>query len=56
MYMVPDDYQTDLLSNFGPKYMELPPVEKRRTHYPVKVVFSDGFVFEPLTVNLSVFT
>ena len=47
MYMAPDDYKTDLLSNFGPKYMELPPVEKRRTHYPVKVVFSDGSIFEP---------
>lgn len=51
MYMAPDDYKTDLLSNFGPKYMELPPIEKRRTHYPVKVVFSDGSVFEPTSEN-----
>lgn len=50
-YMAPDDYEKDLLSNFGPKYMELPPLEKRRTHYPVKVVFSDGTVFEPQDAN-----
>lgn len=51
-YMAPDDYKTDLLSNFGPKYMELPPVEKRRAHYPDKVIFSDGTVFEPKKDNV----
>ncbi len=51
MYIAPDDYDTDLRSNFGPKYMELPPIEKRRTHYPSKVVFSDGAVFEPTSNN-----
>jgi len=50
-YIAPDDYEKDLISNFGPKYMELPPVEKRRTHYPLKVVFSDGTVFEPQNLN-----
>ncbi len=41
-YCAPCEPEAVLASIFGAKYMELPPVEKRRTHYPVKVVFSDG--------------
>jgi len=31
-----------LTSIFGASYMELPPPEKRRTHYPRYVKFSDA--------------
>lgn len=44
-YICPSKYEQVLNSIFGPTYMELPPIEKRRTHYPDKVVFSDGSVF-----------
>lgn len=45
----PVEYSKVLSSIFGPNYMELPPEEKRRCHYPEKVVFSDGeeMNFEP---------
>lgn len=51
MYMIPDNYEAVLLSTFGPKYMELPPVEKRKIHYPVRVVFSDGSIYEHNTTE-----
>lgn len=41
-YLAPVDPQAVLTSIFGRNYMQLPPPEKRRTHYPVKVIFSDG--------------
>ncbi|MBO5569405.1 MAG: LicD family protein [Aeriscardovia sp.] len=41
-YMAPEDSEKVLTSIFGNDYMQLPPVEKRRTHYPLKVRFSDG--------------
>lgn len=42
MYIVPENSDAVLRSIFGENYMQLPPVEKRRTHYPLKVRFSDG--------------
>ena len=45
-YCAPSEYKTILLSIFGNKYMDVPPVEKRRIHYPIKVIFSDGSQIE----------
>lgn len=45
-YCAPEKYQLELEKVYGKNYMQLPPVEKRRSHYPVKVVFSDGQVME----------
>ena len=42
MYNAPVDYQTVLTSIFGPDYMQIPPEDKRRSHYPTYVKFSDG--------------
>lgn len=41
-YMAPGNYAIVLESIFGKNYMTLPPVEKRRSHYPSYVKFSDG--------------
>ena len=41
-YCAPQNYTSVLESIFSENYMELPPLEKRRTHYPMKVIFSDG--------------
>ncbi len=45
-YCVPVKYDLELENVYGKNYMQVPPVEKRRSHYPVKVVFSDGQVME----------
>ena len=47
-FKAPIEYAKVLASIFGPSYLELPPEEKRRCHYPEKVIFSDGeeMVFE----------
>ena len=42
MLCAPDDANAVLTSIFGPDYMQLPPPEKRRSHYPKYVKFSDG--------------
>lgn len=42
MYKVPNDYKYVLEKIYGDNYMELPPEEKRVTHYPIKVKFEDG--------------
>lgn len=42
MYYAPKEYKKVLKSIFGNNYMQLPPIEKRRSHYPMKVRFSDG--------------
>lgn len=47
-YNVPNDYDYVLKKIYGNNYMELPPIEKRVTHNPVKIVFSDG---EEVTFN-----
>lgn len=41
-YNVPREYNLVLNRIFGEKYMDIPPVEKQRTHYPRYVRFSDG--------------
>ena len=46
LYYISAEANKILENQYGKNYMELPPVEKRRTHYPVKVIFSDGEVFE----------
>ena len=46
MYNAPKEYERVLSSIYGNNYMQLPPENKRRTHYPIKVVFSDGETME----------
>ena len=41
-YIAPKEYDSVLNSVFGRNYMEIPPVEKQKSHYPHEVVFSDG--------------
>lgn len=43
-YKIPTNASKILALNYGDNYMELPPVEKRKMHYPSKVIFSDGEV------------
>lgn len=42
MFYAPQNYHQVLMSIYGDKYMELPPVDKRRTHYPRQIKFSNG--------------
>ena len=48
-YCCPSEYKQILESIFGKNYMEIPPINKRRTHYPIHVKFVDGddIFFEP---------
>jgi len=41
-YSAPKDYDYVLKKIYGDNYMELPPVEKRVTHNPLRIVFEDG--------------
>lgn len=41
-YNAPTEYKKVLIRIFGSNYMEIPPVEKRKTHYPKYVKFNDG--------------
>ena len=41
-YCVPCNYDAVLKSIYGNKYLDIPPLNKRRYHYPLRVVFSDG--------------
>lgn len=41
-YFAPSKYEDVLESIYGKNYMTIPPKEKRRTHYPNYVKFSDG--------------
>lgn len=41
-YICPDEPEKLMRIVFGDNYMELPPLEKRKTHYPIRVVFIDG--------------
>lgn len=56
MYYAPNCYIEVLEHIFGKNYMELPPVEKRKTHYPVFVKFSNGdeIAFEQQVNRLSI--
>lgn len=42
LYNIPHHPQEVLKSIYGDDYMIMPPLEKRKTHCPQKVVFSDG--------------
>ncbi|MBO4918743.1 MAG: LicD family protein [Erysipelotrichaceae bacterium] len=44
-FRAPESYDRILTSIYGRNYMELPPEEKRVTHHPDRVVFSDGEEF-----------
>ena len=46
IYSIPNDYKYVLECAYGSDYMELPPVEKRVTHNPIKIVFEDGEMVE----------
>lgn len=50
-YIAPVEYSKVLMSIYGDEYMQLPPEDKRRTHYPLKVTFSDGETIEFLKTN-----
>ena len=41
-YKVPNDYDYVLTKIYGKNYMELPPIEKRVTHNPIRIKFEDG--------------
>ncbi len=41
-YLIPNDYKYVLTNIYGPDYMTLPPKEKRITHNPSYIKFSDG--------------
>lgn len=41
-YKVPNDYDYVLTKIYGKNYMQLPPIEKRITHNPIKIKFEDG--------------
>ena len=47
-YVIPSQPEKILRNVYGVDYMELPPEDKRKTHYPRRIVFSDGneMVFE----------
>ena len=53
MYKAPNDYDYVLRKIYGDNYMQLPPMEKRVTHNPVKIKFEDGeeVVFDEATSN-----
>lgn len=48
MLLVPKEYNKVLISIYGTNFMQLPQKEKRRCHYPERVIFSNGqeIVFE----------
>lgn len=46
MLKFPNDTEHVLISNYGPDYMQLPPVEKRKTHFPRFLDLGDGNVIE----------
>lgn len=56
VYNIPIKYEEVLSSIFGENFMQLPPENKRKTHYPLKVKFSDGVImtFEQNENRLSI--
>ena len=53
MYKAPRDYDYVLKKIYGDNYMELPPIEKRVTHNPIKIKFEDGeeYTFDEATTK-----
>ncbi len=45
-FYAPKNYKKVLVQLYGNDYMKLPPVEKRVTHNPIKIVFEDGEIVE----------
>ena len=41
-YFCPSEYDKYLKKIYGENVMQLPPEDKRKSHYPLRVVFSDG--------------
>lgn len=55
-YNAPTEYRKVLRSIYGENYMQLPPLERRRSHYPERVVFSDQteLIFEKVKHKVTV--
>ena len=49
LYNVPNDYDYVLRCIYGPNYMQLPPIEKRVTHNPIKLSFDTNGLEEDLS-------
>ena len=47
-YSAPGNYQNVLLRSFGKNYMDIPPIEKRETHNPVRLSFDTNGPDAPL--------
>lgn len=45
-FNAPNKYELVLKTIYGNNFMDLPPKSKRMTHLPLRVVFSDGKIFE----------
>lgn len=41
-YVCPSEAELCLERIYGDNYMQIPPENKRKSHYPLRVVFSDG--------------
>jgi lipopolysaccharide cholinephosphotransferase len=41
-FVCPSESEKIMRLIYGDKYMELPPKDKRKTHCPIRIVFSDG--------------
>ena len=55
-YYAPDQWDEYLKKLYGNKYMELPPENKRRPHYPLYVRFENGteIEFEKPSIKVTV--
>lgn len=45
-YICPNESYKKLSLEYGDNFMQLPPPEKRKIHYPIKVIFADGQTME----------
>lgn len=54
-YIVPFEAESYLQQIYGKDYMQIPPANKRKTHYPLRVIFSDGeeMIFERVIERVS---
>lgn len=50
-YIAPKEYMKAIKTVFGESWNQLPPKDKRRSHYPKKVIFSDGTLIEFCNYN-----
>ena len=42
MYNAPGNVENILANKYGSNYMELPPIQERKNHEPVRIKFEDG--------------